>query len=327
MKLNSAGFSLIEVLSVLGIVLILLGAVLSFFISSQKTFASGSNQVELHSALRMAAEKINREIRYAHDVKLLDDPAWVSGLADTSNWSYVFLDPVSRKIVLLNEEGEFPLSEAVVSGITFSGKGGTLLYTLHGEKGAATFALESSVKPLNSTGTIFIPDEIYALRIARNVAGALKMPDEDSEGEGQDDSEPFSWSLNVPANYFPKSSSDTDTKKSLTWERVFLKEITQLKFFIPRAIEGETYNSSFSGFLKVTYSFGGNEYVIMNEQILQPVGAEIIEYTSANVPIPAQKITVKLEIKYNPGKSTVRGKTNSIEPIINTIQVTGTNIP
>lgn len=165
MHRDEGGVTLIETLIVAAILVLILAGVYSFLLFGQKLYFSGAGQVELHGPVRLAAEKINRKLRFASEVELLGD-SWDPGSAATDNSSYIYFDAGSREVILLDSDGSQVLSEGVITELTFSAEGGVLLFTIRGEGDSADFALESSVKPLNLSGNIGGPEGAQALRFS-----------------------------------------------------------------------------------------------------------------------------------------------------------------
>lgn len=154
MTLNQRGLTLVEVLAVLVIFLIILAGVSSFFISSQRLFNSGSRQIDLHNSLRLTAEKIQRELRFANYLLLLDEDHWDPLAVDPSDYSYIYYDRESKTMKLLDASGTRTLSEPIITDVTFSGRASTFHFTLRAETGVSSFELDSSVRLLNYTGNI-----------------------------------------------------------------------------------------------------------------------------------------------------------------------------
>lgn len=151
---NLRGFTLVEVLAVMAIFLLLLAGVYSFFISGQKLFLSGSRQTDLHGSVRLAAERVIRELRYAHFLTLIGEDDWDPDSADLISYSYIYYDRDTKNLILLNQEGRTPLSDGNITDASFSAKASTLLFSLTGERGPITYTLDSSARLLNYTGNI-----------------------------------------------------------------------------------------------------------------------------------------------------------------------------
>ncbi len=329
---NKGGFSLIEVISVLGIILILSGGVLSFFISNQKTYTSGSKQINLHTDLRFAAERMSRALRYAWNISFLDENFWDPVTADTTYHNYIFFDPGTRTIMMKDESGIYPISEAVITELNYSAKGSTLLFALTGTDGNTTYALESSVKPLNYNGKIQILVTPVALRFARDAAGVLGSPEEPDPGGEAPEIPTYieHWTTSFPGTVtFPKKSGKNQayTETKILFTSSSRSGTTKdIDFSFARSILGNAQgNTNFSGKWEL-YIESSNRQIIRQEDIKVPIGREIIQATIKDLSIPpSQPITIGLYITYNTGGNSK----NNIEPIFEflDVQATMTNNP
>ena len=169
MHRSEKGITLIEVLvASLALVLVLSG-VYTFYFSGQKTFRSGAEQVELHTVLRLAAENISRELRFAEELCLME-VGWDPGSASTDDCSYIYFEPGSGTVMLLDDEGSHPLSGPEIFELTFSPnlERDVLLFTIKGESRSEAFSLDSSVKPMNmgTSERIGGPGSAQALRFS-----------------------------------------------------------------------------------------------------------------------------------------------------------------
>jgi prepilin-type N-terminal cleavage/methylation domain-containing protein len=152
--LDQRGVTLIELLVVIVIFCLLTAAVISVMIFVQKLYISGAQQVDVHNAVRLTAERVIRELRFAHFLQLLDESQWDPNTVDPTEYSYIFYDPDTKTLQLLNESGFHSLSDEIITDVSFSGRGSTMLFTLVAEKGKTSFTLDSSVRLLNYTGNL-----------------------------------------------------------------------------------------------------------------------------------------------------------------------------
>jgi len=143
---DKQGFTLIEVLATVAIVGLLLSAMYSFVIMSNKMYHSGSDKNDLHYDLRIASEKITREVRFAKSLELLD--SWNPEDAEPG-YRYIYIDQVNNVVVFVNEEGGQLFSGNFISGLAFELDGNTLNFKLEAVRKTSTFKLESSVLLLN----------------------------------------------------------------------------------------------------------------------------------------------------------------------------------
>lgn len=166
---DQRGYTLIEILAVLVIVLMLLGAVSTVMIFSQRLFISGSQQVNLHNDLRLASEKITRELRFAFFLEIIDESDWDVSTVDSAEYSYIYLDRETNTLIKLKDSKSNAISENVISDVFFVGNVSTLLFTLDGEGGGASYSLDSSVRLLNYRCNLFNnPGNPIALRYSLN---------------------------------------------------------------------------------------------------------------------------------------------------------------
>jgi|SRR5690554_5056977 len=176
MLMNNKGFSLVEVVATMAILLLVMAAVMSFFMLSQRIYYSGSRQADLHGSVRLAAERVYREVRFANDLVLLEE--WNASSADTDNYSYIYHDPETATIMLLDQTGSRPLSNEVVAELLFTVEDSNLLYTIQGERGTTSFVLDSSVKPLNVNAITASGENCVALAFSCPEVGAVPNPGE-----------------------------------------------------------------------------------------------------------------------------------------------------
>lgn len=161
---NQHGFTLIELLAVLVIFMLLIFSVSFLFTTAQRLYVAGSQQSSLHGDLRLTAEKISRELRFAYYLEILDESVWDIDSIDTSEYSYIYLDRSTNTIIQVNESGSHSLSSNTIADVSFVGNVSTLLFTLYGESGGQSYSLDSSVRLLNYRCNFHNPDNPIALR-------------------------------------------------------------------------------------------------------------------------------------------------------------------
>ncbi len=168
MRRDQRGFTLVEVIIVSAILLLVIAGVYSFFTFGQRVFRSGSGQADLHASVRLAAEKISRELRFAGEVELLEEN-WDPASASTDEHSYIYYDSNNLCLMLLDSTGARAISSPIISNVIFSAdpeEGKILLFTIQGEEGSAVFALDSSVRPMNLSNNIAGAGNAPALRFS-----------------------------------------------------------------------------------------------------------------------------------------------------------------
>jgi prepilin-type N-terminal cleavage/methylation domain-containing protein len=163
---NKRGYTLVELLAILAIIALLMTAVFSIFIFSQRLFLSTSRRNSLHNSLRVTAEHISNELRFAFFLELVNEPDWDVDAVDVTEYSYIYFDRDSNSVILLNEDGSKVLSDGKITDTAFYGNVSTLLFNLEGEKGKESYTLESSVRLLNYRCNFQNPDSPIALRFS-----------------------------------------------------------------------------------------------------------------------------------------------------------------
>jgi len=186
-ELNKKGFTLVEVLAVSAIVIILFSGVYSFFSLSQRMYDSGTGKIDLHHSVRLASERVIREIRFANELMLLED--WEIESANTERYKYIYFDSDKKSVILLDQAGSHSLSDPL-SEFSFSSQGNTLLFTLKGEQRSSHFSLDSSVTLLNFSGLLPNPDNPVAIRFAVPDFGSDMGPSPDPGPEPPLDPDP-----------------------------------------------------------------------------------------------------------------------------------------
>lgn len=148
------GFTLVEVLASMVIFFLLLAVVYSFSIPSRKLISAGTRQSELHSSVRLAAERVVRELQFAHFLTLIGEDEWDPSQADTASYSYIYHDRDAKTLFFLTEKGKTALSDSNIVEASFSANRSTLLFSLTAESGSRSYTLDSSVRLLNYKGYI-----------------------------------------------------------------------------------------------------------------------------------------------------------------------------
>lgn len=163
---NKRGFTLVELLAILAIIVVLMAAVSSLFIFSQGLFVSTAKRNNLHNSLRVTAERISNELRFAFFLELIDEPNWDVDVVDANEYSYIYLDRDTNSVILLDGDGSHILSDGIITDVAFFGNVSTLLFNLEGENGKLNYKLESSVRLLNYRCNFQNPNHPIALRFS-----------------------------------------------------------------------------------------------------------------------------------------------------------------
>lgn len=90
---NKKGFTLVELLIVLGLLSVVLGVGYNFYFSTTRSFATAETQWIIQRDIRQVAEFLTNELRYAYQLDLTN--AAVPG-KPTKNDNYIFLDDKSN---------------------------------------------------------------------------------------------------------------------------------------------------------------------------------------------------------------------------------------
>jgi len=104
MKLDQRGFTLIELIAVMAVLMLILAGVFSMMIFYQRMFLTGTHQVDLHSAVRQAAESINQNVRFAFFMQIVDESEWDPDTVDSVEYSYIYYDSAEQKVFLLDRK-------------------------------------------------------------------------------------------------------------------------------------------------------------------------------------------------------------------------------
>lgn len=152
------GFTLVELLVTLAILSIVLSAAFSMGSFGNKAFKKGESKSEVQSNLRLAADYITKQLRYASNVSLTNDDETTSKI-ETNEYIYIdssgmlkhYANGVTNDIVKISN-GD------VAKPLTFSTDAGTNVvnFTLDGSSGKEAYSLSSSVYLLNQNSGISI---------------------------------------------------------------------------------------------------------------------------------------------------------------------------
>jgi len=303
-ELNKKGYTLIEVMAVSAIVIILLSGVYSFFSLSQRMYHSGTGKVDLHHSIRLASERVIREIRFANELMLLED--WDIESANTERYSYIYYDSENKSVILLDHAGSHSLSEPLVSDFSFSSQGNTLLFSIKGEHKSSQFSLDSSVTLLNFSGLLPNPDHPEAIRFAVPDYGSVNGPSPDPDTNPDPDPDPPGPGTEMDFRVLHHhalpiaDSSNPSHTATLEWEETFPEQITEITVSFSRLIEGYRQNnpSSFTGEWKLSVFYNGADHLVKNESIVKPTSRDTFTHT-LNEYIPAnQPVKIILYITY-----------------------------
>ncbi len=157
---DERGLSLVELLVALTITGLILGGIFAFYIFGSRVFDTGTTKAGLQHGLRLAAEMITREVRYATDLDLADElPEDFNALED--NIKYIFLKEDSAaggRIVIADQQGEIDITPGITAtGLTFTLDGKMLAFELRAADKKGEYSIESKVWLFN-TGAVIEKD-------------------------------------------------------------------------------------------------------------------------------------------------------------------------
>lgn len=109
---NINGFSLIELIVVMGLISLILTLAFSIYTFSSTIFRDGNRQNDLQSETRLAIENLMSELRYATFVQLVDKSS-VPTTVTASYEAYLFYDQTSDFLIKRTSTGDqkFPLNK------------------------------------------------------------------------------------------------------------------------------------------------------------------------------------------------------------------------
>ncbi len=94
-QLNSRkGVTLIEMLIVLGLISVVISVAASMFLFGLKTFAHGNAQYGIQSDVRLASDYIQKQVRYATSVEVIDAPSIYD-----AGYSYIYFDDATDELI------------------------------------------------------------------------------------------------------------------------------------------------------------------------------------------------------------------------------------
>ena len=147
------GLTLVEVIVTLAILSIVTGAIFSFFLFSNRTYGKGIDQYDVQSRIRIAADFVTSEVRYATKITILNSIEQ-SKIDNPSNEIDAYENYLFIKDGTLYRLGKYEQSSIVVcsgSSIDFSSSGTDYLlnFVIQGTESNQNYHIDSEVKPLN----------------------------------------------------------------------------------------------------------------------------------------------------------------------------------
>jgi prepilin-type N-terminal cleavage/methylation domain-containing protein len=150
---NKKGVTLIELIVVLAILGIVLSAIFSVQLFGTKTFNIGTNQSDIQNDLRLTAQKITDEIRYAENAHI-----YAAVPAFESQYKYIYYDAVDKSIKFKIGNG----TPSIIGGnagnknLSFKKIGNKLVqFSVTATKQTQNFNIQSDINLVNlGTGSI-----------------------------------------------------------------------------------------------------------------------------------------------------------------------------
>lgn len=152
------GYTLLEMIIVMAFLGIILTGVLSFLYFGSSTYFTGKEKVFLQSNLRMASEVIDRELRYASTITLLDNWADLPSSPGevTPGNNYIYYNQDNKTIFLLDANQNRALTEPVITDVNFYIENNrSFHFKLKAEDKHANYSLESSFNLLNAVHPVY----------------------------------------------------------------------------------------------------------------------------------------------------------------------------
>lgn len=151
---NINGFSLIELIVVMGLISLILTLAFSIYTFSSTIFRDGNRQNDLQSETRLAIENLMGELRYATFIQLISEGS-VPSTVTSSYEAYIFYDSVTdslikrtnlgdQKYLLGTSSSTSPLNFSVSSLSPYM-----ISYSLSVKNGRQDFNISSNVSLLN----------------------------------------------------------------------------------------------------------------------------------------------------------------------------------
>jgi prepilin-type N-terminal cleavage/methylation domain-containing protein len=168
---NNSGFTLIELMIALSILLFLLMGTYTYFSFGSRSFDRSTDNAYINHNLRLAAELITKEIRFAFSAEILQDNSSVPESINNED-IYIFLNAQNR-VEIKSKDGSTHIpttnDDALALALNFnkSSVADNIIFTV-GDAGSSLDII-TEVKILNLTGTISGLNQGSALRISHSI--------------------------------------------------------------------------------------------------------------------------------------------------------------
>lgn len=159
---NKQGFTLIELVVSLGLLLIVLAVGYMFFSYGTNTFASGEEQSNVQRDVRLICGEITRELRNVTEMSFLDTATPAAG-----EYNYIIFNSSDKTIKVYEKNATVSHStNSCINTFTYSidivdGKY-VMSFNVGGTEGSRTYSTESKVFLVNLSTTPVDSDKAYA---------------------------------------------------------------------------------------------------------------------------------------------------------------------
>ncbi|MHB1454469.1 MAG: PilW family protein [Saccharofermentanales bacterium] len=261
------GMTLIELVIAMAIAGIVASAAFSLFIFGNRIFGLGNKQYNVQSNIRLAANQITDEIRYAVDIEILDDmdASALSNPAGIGHYiNYAYYDDGQKAIVILNrdESRAIPIEP-----------GGQLLFNQAASEDSLVLTITST-----DDGQVFSVDsEIFCLNIDNGVISGIN---------GSTSGHAIRYTTNldfISSNEAPLATISNNTPKII---EIDISKNIRSESTITEIIDQGTLNASLmvsAGKIVITLPSNPpkNSVIIFNAGIygLDPIAYSIYTYT------------------------------------------------
>ena len=144
LRTHRNGFTVIELLVALAVTGIMLIALFSFFSLGFQTFYSGRQRIDLQQNVRLAADFITREVRYANELEIVTPGEIRFTLHGCSNQYRI--KQKGDELVLLTNDVENKIAYHIRElELSYCVQDHVLHYVIHGEEGFQRYSLRSSI--------------------------------------------------------------------------------------------------------------------------------------------------------------------------------------
>jgi len=147
---REAGFTLLELLVVLALSGTVLAAIFSFYVLGISNYTRGTERLELQQSVRLAADLIVREIRFADSLTILDKSEVMYTKKEEGPRKTYRIKHIKEEVVLyINQTQTKVASNIIKLDFAFDEESGLLYFHIVGSNEKQRYDISSSVKPRN----------------------------------------------------------------------------------------------------------------------------------------------------------------------------------